>query len=239
MTGGVLDPIIRAGLFAQVIMLVLLLASVVSWAVVIRKARTLSRAKRQTNRLLNSFGHRGQLSNYEVVAGQLRESPLSSLLLAGVSEWKALKQRLGSAPDQAGLLQELIPNITDSMQRAASRETDRLEGWLPFLAITTSVAPFLGLLGTVQGVLMSFLAIRGEELVTLQKIAPGISDALITTVVGLVVAIPAATFYNYFAARVRDLNSEMERFTSLLTGMFRIEIVTSRLGQAQSDKRVE
>jgi biopolymer transport protein ExbB/TolQ len=95
------------------------------------------------------------------------------------------------------------------------------------------VAPFLGLLGTVQGVLSTFLSLRGAQLPTLQLIAPGISDALITTVMGLVVAIPAALFYNYFVGRVRTLLSETDRFASELTGIFRREAVLLSLAPGQ------
>lgn len=119
------------------------------------------------------------------------------------------------------------------MERAGSRATERLESSLSFLAITTMVAPFLGLLGTVQGVLRTFLSLRGAQLPTLQLIAPGISDALVTTVMGLLVAIPAAFFYNYFVGRVHNLQSEMERFISELTGIFRREVITSQTGNSQ------
>jgi biopolymer transport protein TolQ len=93
------------------------------------------------------------------------------------------------------------------------------------------VAPFLGLLGTVQGVLSTFLSLRGTQIPTLQTIAPGISDALITTVMGLVVAIPAALFYNYFVGRAHELESEMDRFASELTGIMRREIVGSQIDE--------
>jgi biopolymer transport protein TolQ len=222
---GFFDPFLRAGFFAQVIIFLLLAASVVSWAVIISKWRSLGRARKQTRQFLNLFRHRARLGDYESIARELGDAPLSSLLLAGVEEWRALHEHLSGHEARAGLLQQLIPNVGEAMERARSREMDRLEGWLPFLAITASVAPFLGLLGTVQGVLSSFLALRGQEFVTLQNIAPGISDALITTVVGLVVAIPAAIFYNHFVGKVRDLDSEMDRFTSELVGIFRRETV--------------
>ncbi len=203
--------------------------SIVSWAVILRKARYVRRAAQQTRQFLNLFGLRTRLGDYEQVARTMRASPLSSLLLAGVEEWQKLRKDFHGTVQGAELLQQLIPNITEAMDRAASRESDRLEGWLPFLSITTMVAPFLGLLGTVQGVLATFLGLRTTQIPTLQTIAPGISDALITTIMGLVVAIPAAFFYNYFVGRVRNLQSEMERFSSELTGILRREIIYSQL----------
>ncbi|HDQ99063.1 MAG TPA: hypothetical protein ENN51_02080 [candidate division WOR-3 bacterium] len=226
---GFLDPFLRAGPFAQVIMLILLFASVVSWAVIIGKSRSLRRARRETREFQSLFRHRARLSDYVTMARNLTASPLSAMLLAGVEEWKSLDEHLAGQPERAGILQQLIPNIAGAMERASSRELDRLESRMAFLAVTASVAPFLGLLGTVQGVLRSFLSLRGQEFVTLQVIAPGISDALITTVVGLLVAIPAAIFYNSLTSRVRDLESEMTRFISELTGIFRRETLTGHI----------
>ena len=231
-SGDFLGPIIHAGLFALVILIVLFIQSIVSWGIIIGKYRMLRRARRQTGELISRFGHRLRLGDYEATARQLRDSPLSALLLAGVKEWESLTSQFPARLRRPELLQQLIPNVTEAMERAASREYERLEKSVSFLAITTSVAPFLGLLGTVQGVLRSFMEMRGEEFVTLQKIAPGISDALITTVIGLLVAIPAALFYNYFVARVRDLGSEMDRFTSELTGIFRREAVSAHANDA-------
>jgi biopolymer transport protein TolQ len=228
-SGGFLGPFIHAGIFAQCVIILLLLMSVVSWAIVIRKLRTLGRAGRQTRQFLMVFGYRTRLGDYERVAKELKHSPLSGLLLAGVKEWDALRADFGKIEGGSDLLQQLIPNITEAVERAASRESDRLQSSLAFLSITTMVAPFLGLLGTVQGVLVTFLGLRGTQIPTLQTIAPGISDALITTVMGLLVAIPAALFYNYFVGRVRDLESEMERFASELTGIMRREIVGTQI----------
>jgi biopolymer transport protein TolQ len=228
-SGGFLGPFIHAGIFAQCVIILLLLMSIVSWAIVIRKLRTLGRAARQTRQFLSVFGYRTRLGDYEKVAKELKQSPLSGLLLAGVKEWDALRADFGKIEGGSDLLQQLIPNITEAVERAASRESDKLQSSLAFLSITTMVAPFLGLLGTVQGVLTTFLGLRGTQIPTLQTIAPGISDALITTVMGLVVAIPAALFYNYFVGRARDLESEMDRFATELTGILRREIVGSQI----------
>ena len=228
-SGGFFGPFVHAGVFAQCVIVALVLMSIISWAIVIRKLRTLGRATRQTRQFLNVFGYRTRLGDYETVAKGLKQSPLSGLLLAGVKEWDALRGDFGKIEGGADLMQQLIPNITEAVERAASRESDKLQRSLAFLSITTMVAPFLGLLGTVQGVLSTFLSLRGTQIPTLQTIAPGISDALITTVMGLVVAIPAALFYNYLVGRARDLESEMDRFGSELTGIMRREIVGSQI----------
>jgi biopolymer transport protein TolQ len=228
-SGGFFGPFIHAGIFAQAVIIALAFMSIVSWAIIIRKLRELRRAARQTKQFRGVFGYRTRLGDYERVAQELKQSPLSALLLAGVREWTTLRADFEGAEGGAELLHALMPNISEAMERAMSSELDRLDRSMAFLSITTMVAPFLGLLGTVQGVLVTFLGLRGTQIPTLQTIAPGISDALITTVMGLVVAIPAALFYNYFAGRVRDLQSEMERFASELAGILRREIVGSRL----------
>ncbi|MEO0080139.1 MAG: MotA/TolQ/ExbB proton channel family protein [candidate division WOR-3 bacterium] len=233
---GFLSPFLHAGPFAQAIILILFVMSVVSWAIFLRKWRALRRATVETRTLLSQLSGRARLADYERVALAHQQSPLASLLIAALREWDSLSEQFRPAEGGPELLQQLIPNITEATERAASRETDRLESSLSFLAITTMVAPFLGLLGTVQGVLATFLSLRGAQLPTLQLIAPGISDALVTTVMGLLVAIPAALFYNYFAGRVRALQSEMERFASELTGIFRREIVSSALAQSPKSK---
>lgn len=196
--------------------------SVVSWAIFFSKSRQFRQATRQTRRFLEVFRIRYRFQDYQELTHLFPASPLTALLIAAVKEWDSLQKECDKET-----LTQLVPNITEAMERASSRAIERLESSLSFLAITTMVAPFLGLLGTVQGVLRTFLSLRGAQLPTLQLIAPGISDALVTTVMGLLVAIPAALFYNYFVGRVHNLQSEMERFISELTGIFRREAITS------------
>lgn len=235
-SGGVFGPFLNAGLFAQAVLVALGLMSVVSWAIIIRKTRELRRASSQARQFRSVFGYRTRLGDYESVARELNHSPLSGLLLAGVKEWSVLRDEFGGSSGGSERLQAMMPNITEAMDRAASLETDRMEKSLAFLSITTMVAPFLGLLGTVQGVLSTFLSLRGTQIPTLQTIAPGISDALVTTVMGLLVAIPAALFYNYFVGRVRSLQSDMERFASELTGILRREVILSQPGRGEESR---
>ncbi len=217
-----LIPFISAGPFALIIIIILFLMSVVSWAIFFRKSRQLRRAQAQSRAFLEAFGYRRNINDYQELARLFPASPLVSLLGSAVEEWHSLQREFCNW--NVELFGQLITNITEAMERANSRVTEQLESSLSFLAITTMVAPFLGLLGTVQGVLRTFLSLRGAQLPTLQLIAPGISDALVTTVMGLLVAIPAAFFYNYFVSKVKSLQTEMERFTSELTGLFRLEM---------------
>ncbi len=215
-------PFLNAGLFALIIIIILLLMSIISWAIFFRKIRQFRRARSQTRALLENFNIRRELTNLSALSKLFPASPLVPLLTAAIEEWQVLKNEFFNH-NREDNLNLLVPNITEAMERAASRTLEQLESSLPFLAITTMVAPFLGLLGTVQGVLRTFLSLRGAQLPTLQLIAPGISDALVTTVMGLLVAIPAALFYNYFVGQARNLEGEMDRFISELTGIFRLE----------------
>ncbi|MEO0025749.1 MAG: MotA/TolQ/ExbB proton channel family protein [candidate division WOR-3 bacterium] len=215
-------PFLNAGLFAVIILSILLLMSIISWAIFFRKIRQFRRARSQTRALLENFNIRRELTNLSELSKLFPASPLVPLLTAAIEEWQVLKNEFFNH-NREDNLNLLVPNITEAMERAASRTLEQLESSLPFLAITTMVAPFLGLLGTVQGVLRTFLSLRGAQLPTLQLIAPGISDALVTTVMGLLVAIPAALFYNYFVGQARNLEGEMDRFISELTGIFRLE----------------
>ncbi len=228
-SSGFLAPFVSAGPFALAIIVILFLMSVVSWAIFFLKTRQFRQAAVQNRGFLEVFNYRRGLDNTAELIHLFPVSPLSDLLKAAVDEWQVLRRECGGE-NSGELLVQLVPNVTEAMERAASRVTDRLESSLSFLAITTMVAPFLGLLGTVQGVLRTFLSLRGAQLPTLQLIAPGISDALVTTVMGLLVAIPAALFYNYFVGRVQNLQSEMERFISELTGIFRRQVVAAQKG---------
>ncbi|MGC8797184.1 MAG: MotA/TolQ/ExbB proton channel family protein [candidate division WOR-3 bacterium] len=221
-SSSLLSPVINAGPFALTIIVILFLMSVFSWAIFFRKLRQFRRARSQTRAFLEAFNLRHSFADYQELARLFPASPLVTLLGAAIAEWQLLSRETARA-NNADTLNMLVPNITEAMERAGSRMLEKLEDSLPFLAITTMVAPFLGLLGTVQGVLRTFLSLRGAQLPTLQLIAPGISDALITTVMGLLVAIPAALFYNYFVGQARNLEAEMERFISELTGIFRLE----------------
>lgn len=203
--------------------------SVVSWTIFFYKSRQLRRAQVQARGFLEVFGYRRSINDYQELSQLFPCSPLVPLLGSAVEEWRSLQREFSTW--NAESFGQLVSNITEAIERSSSRVTEQLEGWLSFLAITTMVAPFLGLLGTVQGVLRTFLSLRGAQLPTLQLIAPGISDALVTTVMGLLVAIPAAFFYNYFVNKVKSLQTEMERFTSELTGLFRLEMYRLLTGE--------
>ncbi|MEO0075262.1 MAG: MotA/TolQ/ExbB proton channel family protein [candidate division WOR-3 bacterium] len=164
------------------------------------------------------------------MANEYPKNLLSKLIIVALNEWQKLNienkanSQLNSDEKTHKLLQ-LLPNISETLQRTASQELEKMEQNVSFLATTGSVSPFLGLLGTVWGILSAFLSVRHIPVVTLQVIAPGISDALVTTVVGLLVAIPAVIAYNYFIGKIKNISDEIDRWSLEIIGDIRKKIV--------------
>jgi biopolymer transport protein TolQ len=212
--GGVLQIVLTTTAFAKFILLILLVFSIISWAIIIRKwlfFRAVERANRSYSSL---FQHRPNLVQFAQSGLQFLASGLPLILEAALLEWKRLTDPdTGITPAAAGS-ESVLPVITEAMKRQTSRTVEGYERSLSFLATAGSASPFLGLLGTVWGIMKSFMDIRALPTVTLQTVAPGIADALIVTAAGLLVAVPAVIFYNYFIGRIREFEAAMERFSS-------------------------
>ncbi len=211
-----LDLIANASWVVQMVMLVLLLMSVVCWFIIGAKLVRLTQASRSSRRFLDLFWSGGDGQSWtperlEGLYGQVRNfesSPVAATFRAGYVE---LARVLGSA-QQTGIHAADIENVDRAVRRASGNELTTLETMLPFLATTGSVGPFIGLFGTVWGIMQSFIAISGSGSASLDVVAPGIAEALIATAIGLVAAIPAVMAYNYFVRRIRVLESELESF---------------------------
>jgi len=233
------NTILTAGLFAKTILFVLLCLSIISWTIIFKKLFLFRAIKRENRILLSLFAHRRNAAQFQKAVADYKNSPLAKILAGGLKEWSNLKKQLGFTDSLAGsnpksptitlnLLSQILPNVSEAMNRVSSIELAQAEKFLPFLATVSSVSPFLGLLGTVWGVLAALINVKTIPVVTLQIIAPGVSDALITTVAGLLVAIPALMFYNYFVGKLKDLAAESERFISEVLGDLRKEIVIAK-----------
>jgi biopolymer transport protein TolQ len=221
------------GLFAKIDVLILIIFSIITWAIIINKLIRFRRLKNNNRFLYGLFKDRTSVVEFINVASEYPACLLSKLVLAGVEEWRRIikpnpqtKSENAHAPlNQLNMkpsdITQLLPNITDSLASTASVEVERLEQNLAFLAIASTASPFLGLLGTVWGILESFLGVRHIPVVTLQIIAPGISDALVTTVAGLLVAIPAVIAYNYYVGQVKNFANEMDRWSLDIVSDFR------------------
>jgi biopolymer transport protein TolQ len=222
--------------FAKIDVLILLIFSIVSWAIIIQKYISFRRYKKN-NRFLNSlFKNRKSVLEFSGVAVEYPNNHLTKLVSTSVEEWHRILKgnpvseiTHESKAAKSTYLLNLLPNISDGLARTASMEVEKLEQNIAFLAIVGSTSPFLGLVGTAYGILESFLGIRHLPMVTLQIIAPGIADALVATVAGLVVAIPAVISYNYFVGRVRNFSNDMDRWSIEIESDYRKAAVLAEI----------
>ncbi|MEO8499832.1 MAG: MotA/TolQ/ExbB proton channel family protein [Vicinamibacteria bacterium] len=208
--GGALGFLKHSGPTAIAVILLLMIFSFVSFGIIINKWSTLSRAARESRRFLDVFRRSQKFSEVNAVANQLTYSPLVGMFQAGYQE---INQQVRPAPGATGRPAiRSLDAVSRALARAASIEETRLEKRLSFLASTASVSPFIGLFGTVWGIMNAFGEIGRQGSANLAIVAPGISEALITTAAGLFAAIPAALFFNYFSDRVKALSATMDDF---------------------------
>ena len=213
-SGGALGALSHIGWVAKGVLVVLVLFSLVSWAIIIYKGVALHRAYRQSQTFLQVFRKSSKFSEVNSVCLQLKASPLVGVFQAGYLEVNQ-QVRGGSQGNVAPAARPTVKSL-DSLSRALARaatvEATRLERRVSFLATTATVSPFLGLFGTVWGIMDAFEAIGRTGSANLAMVAPGISEALITTAAGLGAAIPAAVFYNFYNTRIKVLASMMDDF---------------------------
>jgi biopolymer transport protein TolQ len=225
LNGGVAELVLSAGPIAKVVLGILALFSIVCWALVVEKWWEFRRIRRDSQRFLRIFRDARRFSVVYGAAKKHRESPFAQIYLAAGQE---IASALGGVEvvdrvleeSEDGLAPERLDAINRSMRRAASGEIARMERYLPFLATTASSAPFIGLFGTVWGIMTSFQSIGAQGSANLAVVAPGISEALIATAAGLGAAIPAVMAYNFFVNRVKHWAVEMEGFSLELLNLF-------------------
>ncbi|MBI4511102.1 MAG: protein TolQ [Deltaproteobacteria bacterium] len=199
----------EASLVVKVVMFLLIAMSVVGWYIIGYKYLFIARAAKESDVFMEAFWRSKDVEAIYKSAQELSRSPLSHLFLAAYSELAKLQRVEGAERDRDGDLE----NVERALIRAQVKETTMLESMVPFLATTGSAAPFIGLFGTVVGIMNSFRSIGAMKSASVQTVAPGIAEALFATAIGLVAAIPAVMAYNYFLRRIRVLTSEMETFS--------------------------
>src|SRR5208282_153898 len=204
--GEILDLVSSTGPVAKFVLLTLLAFSLISWAIILTKWSLLRRARVQSGRFLRAFRKAQRMQDLATVADQFRPSPLVGVFEGGYQEYK----RQLSTP--SATLRSLTA-VQRGMQIGASEEITRLERNVPWLAITAAVTPFIGLFGTVWGIIDAFHGLGTAGGATLRAVAPGISEALITTAAGLAAAIPAVIAYNLVIASIREMASRNDDFT--------------------------
>jgi biopolymer transport protein TolQ len=215
--------IMGAGWVVKGVMTLLLLFSVICWGIILTKAITLSKTRKDTQLFFDAFRESRKFSLLYAEAKQFTYSPLAHVFKAGYAELNRISRlQQSSQKNQADGSQEPeyertgMDNVTRSLQQAVTAERTRLERGVNFLATTGSSAPFIGLFGTVWGIMESFRQIGAKGSASLSVVAPGIAEALIATAAGLAAAIPAVIFYNYFLGRINSISAEMDNFSSEL-----------------------
>lgn len=214
---SIIRLVIDASLVVQLVMLLLLLASVASWAVIFQKQRLLKQARSTADSFEKEFWSGGDLTGlYRRISGKgSPASGMEGIFEAGFREFSRLRKQDDLQASQ------VVDGSRRAMLVSQMRESDRLEQNLAFLATVGSTSPYVGLFGTVWGIMNAFINIGAQKNASLDVVAPGIAEALIATAIGLVAAIPAVMAYNYFVRRIIVLTSEMESFSSDLLNIVR------------------
>ena len=204
-----LKLIIEANIVVQLVILVLIFFSVFSWAVIIFKRSMLKAAFSQSGNFLKVFQKSTNLSEVNKASRKYRGSPLAAIFQAGYKELAYLSKSNPGLP----LTSERLEGESRALVKASNQEIAKLEKMMSFLATTGSVTPFIGLFGTVWGIMVAFQRIGIVRSAGLDIVAPGIAEALIATAAGLFAAIPAVIAYNHYLHRIKDLITEMEDFS--------------------------
>jgi biopolymer transport protein TolQ len=219
--GGFIDLIRQSTPLSKAVLATLVIFSIVSWGIILYKLWTFNRIQSQSSRFLEIFRRSTKFSEVQAVCQSLNDSPLVGIFLAGYAELNLqLRQGSGAAnpahnpatPPARPVLRSLV-SVDRALMRASNVETNKLEKHVTFLATTAAVTPFIGLFGTVLGIIAAFQGIGAQGSTSLDVVAPGIADALIATAAGLAAAIPAVYFYNLLTQRVKGLASEMDDFS--------------------------
>jgi biopolymer transport protein TolQ len=215
----IVSLIAHASLIVQIVLLILLTFSAVSWGVILYKIWQFRRSGRQSGTFLDIFRKSSKFSEVQAVCRTLAQSPLVGLFQSGYAELNAQLRAAGHAdagkPSPTGGRPTLksLDAVDRALLRATNVEMTKLERHVPFLATTASITPFIGLFGTVWGIMSAFQGIGAQGSSSLGVVAPGIAEALVATAAGLFAAIPAVYFYNHFTNQVKHFGTDMDDFS--------------------------
>ncbi|CAA0081481.1 Protein TolQ [BD1-7 clade bacterium] len=198
----------NAGIVVQAVMLILFSASMASWAMIVQRVRYFSAANKAANAFEDEFWSGVDLAQlYRTPTDEENRSGMEVIFRAGFQEYTRLKQQSSADPDA------VMEGCQRAMRVALSKEEERLDEHLPFLASVGSTSPYVGLFGTVWGIMNSFRSLANMQQATIATVAPGISEALVATAIGLFAAIPAVMAYNRFAARSDSMLKRYQTFS--------------------------
>jgi len=220
---GIFDLITQSGPIVQLVLLILVAASIFCWSIIFVKQRNLNRATDQDVQFLDAFWNGKNMEEISSKAEGMSASPVASVFRSGFRELKKLPleelKKLGTID---------VQTIERALARASNSEITQLERNLGWLATTASSAPFIGLFGTVWGIMTSFHSISQTGNASLAVVAPGISEALIATAVGLFAAIPAVIAYNHFVNKIKRIATDIDCFSQDFLNIVQRSLMTNR-----------
>jgi biopolymer transport protein TolQ len=211
---SVIDMFTGSGPVVLGVLYLLVIISIASWAVVLYKWQQIRVARRGAERFIDLFWETRNLTEVSKACEDFADNPVAEVFKAGYEELVRLRNKKKGTAEAMTTELAGVANVERAMRRAASLQMTQLEKMLTFLATAASVTPFIGLFGTVWGIMNSFLGLSHSGNTTLQAVAPGISEALVATAMGLAAAIPALIAYNHFARQARVIGVEMETFAA-------------------------
>jgi len=229
---GLVDLVMSAGIMGKLVLLLLLAISVFCWAVIFSKHRSLKAAQLENTKFLGFFWQSKSMDEIFMKIDQFARSPIAAVFRSGMKELRKLP---GSSDLTTAGLE--VENVSRSLSRTANDEVAVLEKHVTWLATTASAAPFIGLFGTVWGIMTSFQRIGASGAANLAVVAPGISEALIATAAGIGAAIPAAISYNYFLNQIKRIALDIDGFNQDFLNIVRRSQIQSR-SQGQPPREV-
>ena len=218
----------NAGLVVKLVMITLCIFSLVSWTIVVMKHLMFRKAKNASLEFLDAFWDSKTLNEAYDSAREHALSPEATVFVAGYNELKKISAARSSGTPPATLEMQLatMDNLKRAVRKAQFLESDRMARSISFLATTGSATPFIGLFGTVWGIMTSFQDIGQRGSASLAVVAPGISEALVATAIGLAAAIPAVIFYNYYSNKLAEVESNVESFSTDFINLIERDILT-------------
>jgi len=221
--------VLEASLVVQLVMLILLAASVMSWALIFRKHRAMRQAQHGAQEFEDRFWSGGNLAEIYSQVSQPHEETggMERIFRAGFREFSRMRKQQANA-------ESTVEASHRAMRVSLTRELDHLESFVPFLATVGSTSPYIGLFGTVWGIMNSFRALGNMQQATLATVAPGIAEALIATALGLFAAIPAVVAYNRYASQIERLTNRYEIFVEEFTSILQRHVHTQNLPRASA-----
>jgi len=218
---SVISLVLNSGPVVQGVLILLVLMSVKTWAIIWAKYGQIKKAQSQSKKFNDVFWSSNNLSEMEVSSKKLTNSPVAKVFSAGLKELKEIVRLQKESEVGSGY----IESVDRALRRAKVEEITRIEKGTTFLATTASAAPFIGLFGTVWGIMNAFIGLSSVKSSSIQAVAPGISEALIATAIGLAAAIPAAIGYNYFAEQIKVQARDMDMFASRFLNIAKMHFV--------------